>query len=355
MTDATETPTPSDTTSPAPDQDIPAPAPAPHQDTPAPAPDMDQTIATDQHEAQLPMGPPLDEPGFPTLPMFAQEIAELSGAVVPQQLMMINYSPRERIGLSGMTLLGSHFQGGLGYNTPLGTLKADMVAAGPHQQLQTTLDGLTPLPFVPAQFTTQINFVKHNGALQLAMGTLQTVVFSPIGFMFGYVNLAGQTSAELVTGFPLAAGHQVLMGAHVWGVGGVYGGTKAALEWQQNVEVDGGEPMRLSTVTLACTRPHQGSDKQPSASLSITQRVGDGHSLAASFERTPTGSHVMWFGGTRQLEGSKLKGKWSTTGVLGLAVELLGDKSSLTLCVEANSNPGECLSPKFGASLQLSP
>ena len=48
-----------------------------------------------------------------------------------------------------------------------------------------------------------------------------------------------------------------------------------------------------------------------------------------------------------------VRGKWGTTGVLALALEVAGEKSSLTFVSEVSTTGS--LSPKFGATLSLSP
>ena len=61
----------------------------------------------------------------------------------------------------------------------------------------------------------------------------------------------------------------------------------------------------------------------------------------------------MTVGGTRQVtDHTRLRGKWSTTGVLALALEVAGEKSSVQLTTEVNTVSGE---PKFGATINLSP
>ena len=52
--------------------------------------------------------------------------------------------------------------------------------------------------------------------------------------------------------------------------------------------------------------------------------------------------------------GKRVKGRLSTRGVVGLALELSGDASSLALQCELDAT-GAKAPPKFGATLQLSP
>ena len=69
--------------------------------------------------------------------------------------------------------------------------------------------------------------------------------------------------------------------------------------------------------------------------------------------RPKNGTHLT-AGGTRQLtESTRLRGKWGTQGILALALEVAGEKSSLTLVSEVHSSGA--LNPKFGATLNLSP
>ena len=52
--------------------------------------------------------------------------------------------------------------------------------------------------------------------------------------------------------------------------------------------------------------------------------------------------------------GKRVKGRWSTRGVVGLALELSGEASQLSLQCELDAS-GAKAPPKFGATLQLSP
>ena len=69
-------------------------------------------------------------------------------------------------------------------------------------------------------------------------------------------------------------------------------------------------------------------------------------------ERTPKSIHLTAGGSREVAPGAKLRGKWGTTGILAMALELSGDKSQLTFATEVNSiGP---LNPKFGLNLNLS-
>jgi len=216
--------------------------------------------------------------------------------------------------------------------------------------VQTSLENLSPLPFTSVNL--QLAFMKQG----LAMGAIQSVLMTPVGLLMGCANLAGQMSGELFTGFAPAEGHQVLLGAHVWGLPGCYGGCKSIVEWQRAVTTADGDVEKLGSITLACTRPHAAFTGVPSVSISAVEKVNANDSLVAGFERAPSGKHTLSVGGSRQLEAGdacnmKLKGLFTSEGVLGLALELSGAKSSATLSVEARQSAA----PKFGACVQLAP
>jgi len=291
-----------------------------------------------------PMGPPLDEPGFPALPMFAGDYNEIINAVAPQRLAMLSSSLMEGVGLNGVAVFGGQPQGQLGvsYQTRLGVLKAEMLSLG---VLQTTLEGFQPLPFT--QFTAQVAFCPGG-----AMGVGQAVIMTPVGILMGSGNLGGQLSGELLTGFSPGEGSQVLIGGHVWGLPGTYGGCKAAIEWQQAILKQDGEPISSGTITLAVTRPYTG---QTSASLSVSQRTSDNTVLVASVEGRSQADPVIAFGGSRQLGSNRLRGRYSTNGLLGLALDVCSDRSVLSLIAQVDSTPGKSLSPSFGATVQLMP
>jgi len=260
---------------------------------------------------------------------------------------MLNCSLSERMGVSSVGMLGreqSQGQLGLSYQTRLGVLKAELLTNG---IVQTTLEGLQPLPFM--QITTQAAFVKQG----LAMGGLQTVCMTPVGFLMGSVNLMGQMSCEFVSGAPAGDG-QVMFGAHVWGFPGIYGGTKAALEWTRPVLDEQGEfTGRLSAITLACTRPRKEFEGVSTVSLTAANRMSETNSVLASIERNAQGNIEMAVGGSGLVRpGMRMRGRFTTKGVLGMALELPTEKSNLTLSMEIGSDGRE---PKFGATVQLSP
>ena len=306
--------------------------------------------APGEESAPLPQGPPIDEPGFPSLPMFGAEINELFGGCAPQQMAMVMLGLSDRMSLQGMGMLGAQPQGQIGtaYASRFGVLKAEMVSAG---VLQTSLEGFQPLP-LPLQLNTQLAFMPQG----LAMGAVQGVLMTPVGVALGNLNLAGQMSAEIVTGFEPAEGNQVLLGAHAWGLPGQLGGVKTAIEWQRMV-MEGDDLVRSCAVTLACTRPlHEDKRDAPAnVSLSVMQRMSPTTQLAFGMERNVEGgAHAMSIGGSRQLEGgNKVRAKWTTSGLLGIALEVVSEKTSLTLSTEVDSTPGKALCPKFGAVLSL--
>jgi len=230
------------------------------------------------------MGPPLDEPGFPSLPMFKGELNEWINATTPQRLAMVSLGLREGLGLSGMGMLADDgngmLQSGLTYGTRFGALKAEVVSQG---VLQTTLEGFMPLPFL--QLTTQLAFMPQG----LAGGAMQSVLMSPIGAIIGSANLGGQLSAELLLPLqPFGEDSQLLLGANAWGLPGAWGGSKFAVEYTQaEPTADGSMPTRIGTVTAEVTRPRAGSPNGVSGSLSACQQLGGGDALNATFEVTP--------------------------------------------------------------------
>ena len=191
----------------------------------------------------------------------------------------------------------------------------------------------------------------------LAGGALQAVLMTPVGVLLGSANLFGQMCAELITGAQPSESTQLMLGAHVWGQPGVYGGAKLAAELQHAV-MDGDEVVGTSAITLAATRPYVKADGSPastSGSLSIAYRPSSVYSLATSIERTPDGSHVLTAGGTRALDGGKrVKGRVTTAGILALALDVAADASSLTLCAELGITPSAAPA-RFGATVSLNP
>ena len=220
--------------------------------------------------------------------------------------------------------------------------------------LQTTLEGLQPLPFL--NMNLQLAFVPSG----LAGGVLQSMILTPVGMVMTALNTGGQMSVDVISGAQPTPTSQVMLGFHWWGLPGLLGGCKAALEVQHMVMDEQENPVASSAITMACTAPFVTPDGtkvaaiDPTVSLSVFQRLAGGsNTLAATIERTPKATH-MTAGGTRQLsESARVRGKWGTQGVLALALEVAGDKSSLTLVSEVNSSGA--LNPKFGATLSLSP
>ena len=191
----------------------------------------------------------------------------------------------------------------------------------------------------------------------LAGGALQAVVMTPVGVLLGSANLFGQMCAEIITGGAPSESTQLMLGAHLWGQPGAFGGAKVAAELQHAV-MDGEELVGTSAITLAATRPcvkADGSPAQTSGSLSIAYRPSADYSLATSIERTPGGNHVLTAGGTRSLDGGKrLKGRVTTDGILALALDVAAEASSLTLCAELGLTPS-APPARFGATISLSP
>lgn len=157
----------------------------------ADAPAAAAGMLTEASPATEPMGNPLDEPGFPALPMFRAELGEWVNATTPARMANLAVSLREGFGASGMGMLhaeGGMATSGLTYATRLGALKAEVVSQG---VLQTTLEGFMPLPFM--QVTTQLLFMPQG----LAGGAMQTVLMCPVGALMLSANLAGQLSADV--------------------------------------------------------------------------------------------------------------------------------------------------------------
>ena len=304
-----------------------------------------------------PTGPPANESGFPALPMFGGEIGELFNSLSPQMMVMLNSSPREGVLTNAMAMLGAESsQGTVGTTliTNHGALKAELIS---HGMLQASFEGFSPLPFV--QLNTQLAFLPQG----LAGGVLQGVMVSPIGMLMGCANTGGQLSAELLTAVQTPGEGQLMFGVHTWGVPGLRCGYKAALEFQHQL-VDGEELLGSSAITLACTSPFVSADGAPlaeperSVSLSAFHRTSKNHAVCASVDwpaKSATGGS-MTLGGTRQLSDTlRLRGKWGTTGILALALEVSGEKSSVTLVAETSTLPNATAPPKFGATVVLSP
>jgi len=299
--------------------------------------------------------PAADEPGFPQLSMFGGECNELFNSLsAAQSVFTLNTALRDGVMTSGMAMLSetsSQAQVGTQLVTSRGTLKAELVSQG---MLQTSVEGFQPLPFLNVNL--QLAFVPQG----LAGGVLQTMLLTPVGMMMGYMNTGGQMSGEFITGFQPSPTSQVLLGCHVWGLPGLTGGAKTALEAQHMILDKDDDLVASSAVTLACTAPFVAADGtklaayDPTLSISVFQRLSPLHSLAATMERKPGVGIHLTAGGTRQLsEHCRVRGKWGTSGILALALELAGEKSSVTLVSEVRTSGA--LAPKFGATLSLSP
>ena len=255
---------------------------------------------------------------------------------------------------SAMAMLGadaSQATVGTTLLTSYGQLKAELVS---HGMLQTSFEGFQPLPMV--NLNTQLAWVPQG----LAGGVLQGVMLTPVGMLMGCVNTGGQLSGEFLTAVQpyWSPNSQIMVGVHTWGVPGLRCGYKAALEWQYQV-LDGEDNLvGASSVTLACTTPFVAADGSPlaeterSTSLSVFHRTSPKHSMFASMEWPAKGEHGhLAVGGTRQLsDHARLRGKWGTQGLLALALEVAGDKSSMTFSTELSSS-----APKFGVTVALSP
>jgi len=224
--------------------------------------------------------------------------------------------------------------------------------------VQLGLEGFQPLPMV--QLTGQLAFMPQG----LAGGMAQAMILSPVGPLICSANLMGQLSAEMIAGAQFTDTSQLMVGVHGWGMPGTIGGFKAAAELQ-HFNVEGESLIEASTITLSVTAPRFVDNKPtatpPSWSLSAFKRMGPDHSIFAHFDAPSNGGCVLSAGGTRKIdESTRLRGKFNTTGVLALALEMsghkdvpiVGDKANLTLTSEVSSvGP---LNPKVGATLQLS-
>lgn len=296
-----------------------------------------------------PMMPPREEPAFPSLPWAAGGIAELFDGVTPKTLFQTQVSVRDGMAAQGVGMMqqGSAFgQAGLQYASPLGMLKADLISQG---VVNLSLEGFQPLPIM--LLNTKLSFMSG----MLVGGEMASVLFTPLGVMSGFANLYGQMSGELVLPIQQEGG-MVMMGVHTWGMPGIFGGYKAAIEWSREVVVND-EPQSHCTVTAAITKPHMTNDGEPGTplyTLSAFHRMSEASVLAVQVEKGAQGA-TLSIGGSRQLsEAQRLKARWNTQGILGLALEQAGEKSVLSLCGEVDSTPGRPLNPKFGVTLQMS-
>ena len=265
---------------------------------------------------------------------------------------MFTISCAVRDSLSG-TAMGMQNQGqtagqlGLQYASPLGMLKAEMMSQG---MVNVSLEGFQPLPAM--QLNTQLGFVGG----MLACGELKSVLMTPVGLLMGSANVFGQMSAEFFTGLSPAEGHQLMLGTHVWGLPGTFGGVKVAAEWTTEVVV-AEELQSQCAITAAVTRPYlsnDGSPGVPSFSLTACNRPDAETTLALQYDRGAQGG-VLTLAGARQLsETQRLKARWSTQGLLGVALEQAGQKHMISFIGEVDTSPAAAgLSPKFGVNLQL--
>ena len=298
------------------------------------------------------MMPPREEPAFPSLPWAAGGVSELFDGVTPKTLFQASVSLRDGLATQGMGMMqgdSAFGQVGLQYASPLGNLKADLVSQG---VVNLSLEGFQPLPMM--QVGTQLNFMSG----MLVGGQLTSVLFTPVGVMMGYASLGGQLSGEFMTGIQPAdyPGNNVMLGVHTWGFPGIFGGYKAAIEWSREVVVND-ELQGQCAVTAAVTKPYLTNDGEPgtpSFTLSAYHRMSEASLLAVQAEAGAKGS-TLSIGGSRQLsEAQRLKARWNTQGILGLALEQAGEKSVLALCGEVDSTPGRPLNPRFGVTLQMS-
>ena len=103
-----------------------------------------------------------------------------------------------------------------------------------------SLEGFQPLPFLNCNL--QLAFVPAG----LAGGVLQTMMLTPVGMVMSCLNTGGQMSCELITGAQPSPTSQVMLGCHFWGMPGLLGGVKTAIELQHMV-VDSQENLTASS------------------------------------------------------------------------------------------------------------
>jgi len=292
-------------------------------------------------------GPPREDPGFPALPWAAGGVAELLGSCSPNRMFQMSVGLRDALSASSVGMINGGQAGGqvgLQYSSALGLLKAELASAG---MWNISLEGFQPLPF--AQLNTQLAFVGG----MLAGGQVHSIVMTPVGVLMGAANVYGQMSGEIFTGLAPAEGHQIMLGAHCWGLPGVYGGIKAAIEWTRDVTV-GEEVTSQCSITAAVMAPHMtndGSPGQPTYTFSVCNR-GEMQSVL-QFESGAAGSTLTVGGAIALSEMQRLKARWATNGLLGVALDVAGEKSAVTFCGEVNSTPGKQLNPKFGVTLMM--
>ena len=184
---------------------------------------------------------------------------------------------RDSLSATGMGMVhpgGAGGQVGLGYASPLGMLEANVQSQGPNPSVvELALRGFQPLSFM--QLSPKLAFMHG----MLVGGEVETMLMPPLvpGMMKLNASLDGRLSGEFFTGAqpPTAPGHTVMLGAHVWGFPGIFGGVKAAIEWQREVVVDE-ELESHCAVTATMTRPYlmnDGAPGVPSYSLAVCNRL----------------------------------------------------------------------------------
>ena len=259
----------------------------------------------------------------------------------------------------------------------LGMLKAEL---GHEGQVTVGLQAFQPLPMLVVN--TELQFA---GGMPQPMSMVNCMTGLGPLMLSGSYNLFGLWSTESVLGtgpimVPKEAkedggevvmeptGHQVLMGVHCWGTrGGMLGlpaqylGLKAAVEWAFDV-VENEELKSQCAITAAVTRPrlsNDGSPGKPSFSLSVCHRDPES-TLALQYERSAGASEgVLSVGASRQLSDSqRLKGRCTTQGILGVALETAGEKHIISFVGEVDAQlargSASALNPKCGVNLQLS-
>jgi len=306
--------------------------------------------------AEQPEGPPLDEPGFPALQMFMGDVNEIIHSLAPHRMVQFSCGLRENVSMRGMGMLtgsGTNAQLSVNAQTSRGNFSAEAISQGVVQLAAE----LNPLPIM--QLSTQLAFMPF-----LCGGQASAVLMTPVGPLFGHANLMGQLSAELLAGAPLSETSQLMVGVHGWGKPGTLGGVKAGVEYQHVVLQD--EQLKsMSTISLLCTAPRPqgpGAKAAPSWSFAASKKWMD-NCMFSSFDVSPDGEATLTAGGTRKIdESTTLKGTYNSKSVLGLALEmagnkntpLVGEKANVTLTCNVDTAANKPLSPKVGAILQFS-
>merc|ERR1740124_875417 len=212
----------------------------------------------DEPAPPQPMMPPREESGFPSLPWAAAGANELFHTVTPTRMFTMSCAVRDSL---STTVMGMQ---------------------------NVSLEGFQPLPIM--QLNTVLGFVGG----MLACGELKTVLMTPVGLLMGSANVFGQMSGEFFTGLQPADGHQLMVGTHVWGLPGVFGGVKVAAEWTREVVV-AEELQSQCAITAAVTRPYlmnDGSPGVPSFSLTVCHRP-DAQRHAAKCRRGGATAHHL--------------------------------------------------------------